>query len=393
MRRIAHLTTVDSSLRYLLMPQLRAALEHGDEVIGISAPGPDVAMLERNGIRHLPLRSSTRGMDLRADLRAALELWKLLRDEQIDVLHTHNPKPGLYGRVVGRLAGVPTVVNTNHGLWATDHDRWAKRVVVLGLERIASFFSDAELVQNSEDLDLLTSRRIYSRRKTILLGNGVDLERFHPSRVPPDARTTIRDKLGIAPDAVVFGAVGRLVAEKGYPELFDAFEQLEGHELIVIGPSDPEKADALDDRVVQRATAAGVHFLGHRDDVERYYAAMDVFVLPSHREGFPRAAMEAASMRLPIITTDVRGCRQVVDHDGNGLIVPVRDPARLADAMQRLGSDPARRAEMGAAGRRKAEREFDERRVVDLVMNVYDEPPRRQRLPRQRVVAHQQQSA
>jgi glycosyltransferase involved in cell wall biosynthesis len=317
-------------------------------------------------------------MDLRADMRASIELWKILREERVDVLHTHNPKPGLYGRVVGRLAGVPTVVNTNHGLWATDRDRTSKRLTVLGLERLASVFSDVELVQNCEDFALLTERHIYPRRSTVLLGNGVDLNRFDVRQMPLDTRTMVRRELGIGDDVVVFGAVGRLVAEKGYPELFDAFEQLElDHELLVIGPDDPAKPDALDPGIIERAQSAGVRFLGHREDVERYYAAMDVFVLPSHREGFPRAAMEAASMGLPIITTDVRGCRQVVDHGRNGLIVPVRDDVRLAEAMRHLAAKPELRNEMSAASRAKAEAEFDERRVVELVLRAYDDSHRR----------------
>ena len=106
--KVAHLTTVDLSLRFLLFPQLVAVIDNGGEVIGISAPGPWVEGLDRDGIRHVALPSSTRRFDLAADLRTARELWQVLRRERPDVLHTHNPKPGLYGRVVGRLAGCPS---------------------------------------------------------------------------------------------------------------------------------------------------------------------------------------------------------------------------------------------------------------------------------------------
>ncbi|MGH9025744.1 MAG: glycosyltransferase, partial [Acidimicrobiia bacterium] len=146
--KVAHLTTVDSSLRYLLLAQLQGALSSGYEVVAISAPGPDVSTLERHGITHRPLSSSTRSMRPLADLRAAIELWRILRRERPDVLHTHNPKPGLYGRVVGRLAGVPVVVNTVHGFYATPDDALAKRLMIYALEATAARFSDAELVQN-----------------------------------------------------------------------------------------------------------------------------------------------------------------------------------------------------------------------------------------------------
>jgi len=374
--RIAHLTTVDSSLWYLLRPQLRAALDGGHEVLGISAPGPWVAALAGEGVRHVPLPSSTRGMDPRADVRAARELWRILRRERVDVLHTHNPKPGLYGRVVGRVAGVPLVVNTNHGLYATE-GAGLRRATVLGLEGIAARFSDAELIQNPEDLAVLTRWRLNRPSRTRLLGNGVDLDRFRPPRDGAE-RDAARARLGAAPDRLVVTMVGRLVAEKGFPELFAAARALDSHHLVVcVGPDDPDKADALPREAVAEAEAAGVRFLGLRDDVEVLYRGSDVFVLPSHREGFPRAAMEAAASGLPVVASDVRGCRQVVDHGVTGLLVPARSPRALAAAIGALSGDPDRRAAMGAAGAAKARAEFDERRVVALVMETYRSAGRR----------------
>jgi glycosyltransferase involved in cell wall biosynthesis len=370
--RVAHLTTVDSSLRYLLRPQLRAVRDLGGDSVGISAPGPYADQLAAEGIRHVPLGASTRGMNLLADLRAAVELWRILRRERPDVLHTHNPKPGVYGRIVGRLAAVPVVVNTNHGLWATENDRFLRRFVVLALEAIAARFSHAELIQNVEDLELLTRLRINVPSRTQLLGNGIDLDRFAPGRVGPKERAAMRDELGAGPGAIVVGMVGRMVAEKGYPELFQAAARLDDRYVVVaIGPDDPEKADGITREQRKAAEKNGVVFLGQRDDVDRLYAAMDLFVLPSHREGFPRAAMEAAATGLPIVATDVRGCRQVVADGETGLLVPVRDPAALASAIAALADDPERRARMGAAAARRARDEFDERRVVDIVLSTY----------------------
>ena len=170
-RRIAHLTTVDVSLRYLLLPQLTAVVAGNGEAIGISAPGPFVRELEDAGIRHIALDSSTRSMNVLADLRSAFELWRILRRERPDVLHTHNPKPGVYGRIVGRLAGVPVVVNTVHGLYASEEDRRSKRLAVYLLEAVAARFSHAELVQSPEDIELLRRYRIVPRRKLTYLAS------------------------------------------------------------------------------------------------------------------------------------------------------------------------------------------------------------------------------
>lgn len=379
--KVAHLTTVDMSLRFLVFPQLQAVVGEGGESLGISAPGPWVEELRAAGIRHLPLPSSTRGMDVAADLRAARDLWRVLRAERPDVLHTHNPKPGLYGRILGRLVGVPIVVNTVHGLYATEDDPFFRRLLIYLLEAAAARFSDAELVQNPEDLALMLRFRISPRSRTRLLGNGVDLARFDPALWDDGHREEVRQELGVGPGQILVAMVGRLVTEKGYPELFEAAAHLDDRYVVVcVGPHDPEKADALEEGLIEEARRTGVRFLGMRDDIERLYQAMDLFVLPSHREGFPRAAMEAAAMGLPIVATDIRGCREVVEHGVNGLLVPVRDPSALAEAVRRIGEDAELRLRMGEAGRQRALDHFDERAVVRLVMDTYREVARRKGL-------------
>jgi glycosyltransferase involved in cell wall biosynthesis len=372
---LLHLTTVDMSLALLLLPQLVAFREAGFDVVGVSSPGPYVSILEGRGIRHVALHRSTRASDPRADLATACDFARVCRSIQPDIVHTHNPKPGLYGRALARLTGVPAVVNTVHGLYAQPGDGLAKRAVVYGLERAAATCSDAELVQNPEDLPVLRKLGI-PEGKLHLLGNGVDLARFDPS-AHPDARQALRAELGAADDEVLVGLVGRLVAEKGYREVFEAARRLRATHrqvrFVVVGPEDLDKADAITRRELDRAaTEAGVTFLGLRDDVERLYLAFDLYVLASHREGFPRSAMEAAAMGLPIVATDIRGCRQVVDHGSNGLLVPVREPSALAAAVGRLADDPALRHAMGRAARQKALTDFDDRRQVRLTLDIYE---------------------
>jgi glycosyltransferase involved in cell wall biosynthesis len=379
MTTVAHLTTVDLSLRFLLLAQLRGARDAGYEVVGISAPGPWVEDLEAEGIRHVALESSTRATDPLADLRAARELWAVLRRERPTVLHTHNPKPGVYGRILGRLARVPIVVNTVHGLYATETDSRAKRAAVYGIEALASRCSDVELVQNPEDLQLLGRLGLAGHAR--LLGNGVDLQRFAPGGPDDATRRRVRAEWNVGDDQVVVGVVARLVAEKGYPELFEAFERLDrGSCLVVVGGDDPDKPDGLPQAMLDAARARGVQFLGHRDDVDALYRGMDLFVLPSHREGFPRAAMEAAASGLPVVATDIRGCRQVVSNGVTGRLVPVRAPDALAAALDELGRDGGVRMRMGRAARARAQAEFDERAVVSKVLCAYGEVAARKQI-------------
>lgn len=369
--KVLHLTTTDISLELLLGPQLSAFIDAGYEVHAASAPGPFVQAIQARGVHFHPLKHSTRAMSLRADLRAAREVYRLLRSERPDIVHTHNPKPGVYGRIGGRMARIPAVVNTVHGLYAQPSDPLPRRVAVYGLERLAAFFSHAELVQNPEDVRTLRRLRVPASKLT-LLGNGIDLTRFRPDA---SARAAVRAELGVDDDTVVVGAVGRLVAEKGYPELFEAWAQVRrAHPtavLVVVGPHEPDKADGLSASTVAAAEAAGVRLLGHRDDVERIYPALDLYVLASHREGFPRSAMEAAASGVAIIATDIRGCRQVVDHGRTGVLIPVRDPAALAANLIDLIDDTARREAMARAALAKAKAEFDQQRVIDTTLQTY----------------------
>jgi glycosyltransferase involved in cell wall biosynthesis len=372
MTRLLHVTTTDVSLELLLGPQLRAFRDSGYEVHTASAPGPFVPGLVAAGIGHHPLRHATRAFALSRDAAASAELYRLFRRLRPDIVHTHNPKPGVYGRLAARAAGVPLVVNTQHGLYAQPTDRPVRRLPVYALECLAAACSDVELVQNPEDLETL-ARLGVSRTKLRLLGNGVDLDRFRPQ--PEWLRRQVRTELGIAEDQVVIGAVGRLVWEKGYAELFAAARNLLARRsdvtVVVAGPFDADKGDPLTPGDVAAAQAAGVRFLGHREDPERLYAAFDLYVLASHREGFPRSAMEAAASGLPIVATDIRGCREVVEHGRTGVLVPVRDSASLDAALDRLAGDAATRRRLGAAAAAKARDEFDQRDVIGRTLEAY----------------------
>ncbi|MGH9030604.1 MAG: glycosyltransferase family 4 protein [Acidimicrobiia bacterium] len=373
--RLIHVTTTDMSLALLLGPQLRAFADAGYEVVGASAPGPYVDDLEREGITHRPLRHATRARAPHRDVAALLELRATFRELQPDIVHTHNPKPGVYGRLAARWAGVPAIVNTVHGLYALPSDPWRKRMVVYGLERAAAACSHAELVQNREDLDVL-ARVGVTRHKLTLLGNGIDLARFDPAVVDPARVTALRRELGAGPEDVVCGVVGRLVWEKGYRDVFEAATMLRAASphvrVVVAGPRDPAKADAVGEAEIAAARAAGVLFLGFRNDITDLYAAMDLYVLASHREGYPRSAMEAAAMGVPVVATDIRGSRDVVDDGATGVLVPPRNAGALATTVTSLATDAGLRRRMGEAGLRKARAQFDQQRVVDLTLGVYE---------------------
>lgn len=373
---MVHVTTVDMSLELLLGPQLEGLVRAGYDVVGASAPGPYVEAFTRRGIRHISLAHATRSMALTEDARALAELVRLFRRLRPSIVHTHTPKAGVYGRVAARLARVPVVVNTVHGLYALPDDPWPKRAAVYGLERLAATCSHAELLVSAEDRVTLRRLRVPDERLTVI-GNGIDLDRFDPATIDADERAAARRELGASSDDdVVVGLVGRLVREKGYPEVFQAAASLREHHpelrIAVIGPDEPGKADALTDADRRAAAAVGVRFLGARDDIPRLFAAMDVHVLASHREGLGLTLLESAAMGVPVVTTDIRGCREVADDGVTGLLVPRGDPDALAAAIAKLASDPALRQRLGAAARRKAVESFGHQRCIDIVLATYE---------------------
>ena len=368
--RVAHLTTIDASLLILLGTELELEAAAGLDVLAVSAPGPNRAALEALQVEVVDVPHLTRRRSLRADAAAVRDLWRLLPGLDLDVLHTHTPKAGVFGRIVGRLRGVPVVVNTCHGLLATRDDPWPKRALVYGVEGLASRFSDAELFQNAEDLASL--RFALRRGRVEVVGNGVDLGRF---AFDPEARAKVRAELGVADDELLVGGVGRRVAAKGLFDYAAAAQQLSGRaRFLWVGPDEPDKADAVHGRL------DGVELLGQRDDMPAVYAALDVFVLPSYREGLPRSAMEAAACGRPLVLTDIRGSRELGTDGVEVAFVPPGDPAALATTIGALLDDAPRRSRLGEAALRRATAEFDQRDVARASVRAYWTSARRKGL-------------
>lgn len=373
--RVLHVTTTAMSLGWLLEPQLRAFKAAGFDVVTASAPGQIAERLEASGLAHIAVDAFDRGIDYSADIRAARELRAVIDHCAPDIIHTHNPKPGVMGRILGRVSRVPLVVNTVHGLYAQPTDGFRRRLAVYGAERLAAQFSHAELVQSIEDVETLLRLGV-PRERVHLLGNGIDLERFRTTEHTRERASRLRRELGIEAGVPIIGTIGRLVWEKGYRDLFKAVEQLRASSphrfaVVVVGPREPSKADGIADGEIERMAGLGVHFIGPRNDVEDLLAMFDLFILSSRREGFPRALMEACAMGVPVIATNVRGCRQVVRHGYNGFLYEPGAHRALSASISRLLDDELTRRRFGEAGAIRAQVEFDQQRVIDRTLSVY----------------------
>jgi glycosyltransferase involved in cell wall biosynthesis len=365
--RVLQVTNVDFSLRHFLLPLMRAARARGHEVVGMCAEGPLLDLPRAEGFRIIPVPMARR-LSPRANLAALSAIRAVLREERFDLVHAHRPISGFLARIAARMEGVPRVAYTCHGFLFNQPGPLWRRALSLGVEWTGGKLTDDFLTVSEEEA--AEARRLWVHRGAVAVGNGRDPALFHPDAA---ARAAVRAELGIGAGEVVVIATARLVRHKGWPELLEAITRVQGAHLITVGQRLP--SDHGEDMAPHFARAAAVmgarlHALGYRHDVPRLLAAADVFCLPSHFEGLPMSVIEAMLTGLPVIATDIRGCREQVVEGETGLLVPPMQAAPLADALGRLCADAALRQRMGAAGLARALDRFTEEKVLGRTLDL-----------------------
>lgn len=359
--RVLEVTNVDFSLRHFLLPLMRAARARGHEVVGMCAEGPLLEVARAEGFRIIPVPMA-RSLSPSANLAAYRAIRAALRAERFDLVHAHMPISGMLGRLAARAAGVPRVAYTCHGFLFNQPGPLWRRGLSLGMEWVGGRLTDRFLTVSEEEA--ADARRLRIHREATAFGNGRDPALFHPD---PAARAAIRAELGVPEDAVVVAAVARLVRHKGWPELLEAMARVPGAHLWVVGERLPsDHGEDMDPHFARAEAAMGprLHRLGYRRDVARVMAAADIFCLPSHFEGLPMSGIEAMLTGLPVVATDIRGCRELVRDGETGLLVPPMQAAPLADALSRLAGDAQLRHSMGQAGLARALSHYTEASVL-----------------------------
>lgn len=363
--KICQLCAVDFTLYHFLVPLMAGLREAGHEVVGVCADGELVDKVRGDGFR-VETVGLTRQIDFGDMRRAYRELVALFRAERFDMVHVHSPIAALVGRAAAWRAGVPHIVYTAHGFYFHDRMAWPKRAAHIALEWLAGRVTNTLFTQAAVDAEAARRFHLCRTADILAIGNGSDPAIFHPDRTAD--RERIRAALNTPTDRAVILMVGRLVREKGYPELIEAMRGVDA-ELWAVGDRlvsdhakgiDSHRQVAAADPVLNKR----VRFLGYRDDVADLMRAADMFVLPSHREGMPRSIVEAMLSGLPVVATDIRGSNEAVIDNETGLLVPVGDPRALAAALNRLVGNGEQRRRFGAAGLARARDRFDEARVV-----------------------------
>ncbi|MDB4915952.1 MAG: capsule biosynthesis protein CapM [Gemmatimonadetes bacterium] len=378
--RLVHVVTVPQSLGFL-DGQPRYMAERGIETTAVSSAGPYQQPFAANEPVEVVTVEMPRRITPFRDLVAIARLVALIRRIRPHIVHAHTPKGGLLGMIAAWIARTPVRVYHMRGLPAMTATGMRRRLLTWS-ERIACALADRVICVSPSLRRYAVEHGLCPETKIVTLlggsGNGVDaLGRFHPDLPPGDTaarRNALRAALDISDEALVVGFVGRLVRDKGVVELAEAWRGLSarfpGAHLLIAGPFEPQDPIPADTRRYLE-TDPRIHLMGQTDETRTIYAAAEVIVLPTHREGMPNVPLEAAGMGLPVVATDIPGCVDAVRDGVTGTLVPPRDALALGSAIAAYLSDGALRARHGAAGRERVLREFAREEIWRAIYAEY----------------------
>jgi len=375
--KVCQLCAVDFTLEKFLLPLIDGMRERGWDVIAVCSGGPATENLQKKGYSIISVRIC-RGMNPFAALKSLWSLVKLFRRERFEILHVHTPVAALIGRLAAKVIGIPFVIYTAHGFYFHEGmSNWKYRLFVC-LERIAGRWTDLLFTQSTEDAKTAVKEKIMTKTRVLAIGNGVDANRFDPDKTP--SNNEIRASLGIPIDAFVVGMIGRQVREKGVAEFLKAVVELSKQYpklwVLLVGerlPSDHANGVSKELYCAKTAMKERLVALGLRNDIPELINAMDLFCLPSWREGMPRTIIEAMMMAKPVLATNIRGSREEVVHEETGLLVPVRSIDQLSYAIERFLINPSWGKKLGVAGRVRALKNYEEMEIVKLQLDKISE--------------------
>ena len=374
--KICYITSVDITLRFILFNHMKFLKKEGYDMYAVCSPGKLLKDVKAEGIK-VKIIVFKRKFSPISDIIAFLKLYFYFRKEKFDIVHTHTLKPEFLGQIAAKLAGVPIIFNSLHGFDFADDASQIKKKIFILIEKIATQCSSLAFSVSKKIVNEAVNEKICKEEQIKYLGDGIDLFRFNPYKFSKEFIIEKKKQLGIDPNKKVIGIVARLVAEKGYLDLFKAFKivlaKYPETVLLVVGQEEPEKRDNVDPKVVKDYQIENnVLFLGERKDVEELYPLMDIFVLPTHREGLGVALLEASAMQIPIIATNTGGCPEAVDDGKTGILIPVRNVKKLTEAIFYLFNNPEKAEKMGQNAREKILREFDEKLIFDRIKTEYE---------------------
>ncbi len=374
---LVYVITVPQSLPFFI-GHINYLKEQGVEVHVVSSPSEILREISTQRNITVHAIDMVRQISPRCDLVALAKLYRLLTTLKPTIVHANFPKGGLLGVMAARLAGVPSVVYGMRGL-RFETGKGFRRGLLFSAEALSCSLAHLVICNSFSNRERAISLGLCRENKIRVLAhgssNGVDAAgRFARRNLPPTIKEQIKNSYQIPQDALVVGYVGRIVRDKGITELESAWQFLKSRHsdifLLLVGPiegHDPVPPEVLDS--LKRDPR--VRLVGAVRETPPFYAAMDLLVLPSHREGFPNTPLEAAAMELPVVATRVDGCVDAVVDGVTGLLVPPRNGQALGEAIEKLLLDAKMRRQMGQAGRQRVLRDFKPERLWKEMYQEY----------------------
>lgn len=364
--RLCIVATIGKSIQILYAGRLEYFLANGFEVTVACAPSEVDEAIRGRGV-HLKTFPLTRAVTPWSDLQALLRMIRFLRAQSFDLVEVSTPKAALVGSLAAWIARCPCLIHILHGL-VYEGKGGPLGAILRAATWIPCLLADVTFAVSASVREQICANGLGKPDRIRVLGagsaNGVDLVGFSPERRA--AGRAVRDAHRIPPDAVVIGFVGRLTRDKGVEELAEVFREL--HEefahtvLLVVGNYEDRDRPSVES-IDFLSTHKGVRHVGWQADVVPFMAAMDISVLPTHREGLPTVLLEAAALGIPTVTTNATGARDAIVNGVTGLQVPIGDVNSLKEALWRLIRDASLRDAMGRAGRKWVSENFDQREV------------------------------
>jgi glycosyltransferase involved in cell wall biosynthesis len=380
--KILHICAVGFTVENLLKPQIDDFLDHNLEVEVACSPGIEVERLQQQGYVIHPIQID-RKISPTANLNSLTQLTQLMRQHQYDAVHVHTPIASVLGRIAAKLAGVKRIIYTAHGFPFHDQSSPGQYRFYFTIEKLSAKLTDLILTQSYEDFTTAQKSGLCSPHKVRHLGNGVDINRFDSRHLNLDHQTQLRHSLGIPENAnPIIGMVGRLNRRKGSGYLIEAVAQLRSKfpnlHILIIGGQLSSDPDPFQVELVERIQVLGlenhVTLTGYRSDIPELLGLLDIFTLPTfNHEGLPRSILEAMAMGLPVVTTDIRGCREAVIEGQTGFIVPPQNTDQLSAALEKIMADPALAESLSQASRQRVETEYDEQLVFQRLQTAYQD--------------------
>lgn len=338
---------------------------------GIGAVGSSPTLGEKFSAEgfHYSFYHLSRRVNPFIDLMSVGQLVSIFRRLRPQIVHAFDTKPGVWGCLAARLAGVPVIIGTITGLGGALYGRDDLKTRLIRslyqqLQTLACHLSDVTVFQNHDDARQCIADGIVSRSKSkVILGSGVTTESFAPAQISDRQQVQLRHELGIQPGQLVVTMISRVIRSKGVLEFMQAAQAVRpAHpqvRFLLIGPEDNDSLDRLQSAELAQLKQTLI-WPGPRRDIPAVLAMSDVFVLPTaYREGIPRVLLEAAASGLPLITTDTPGCNEVVENEVNGFLIPIRDSRALGQALLQLIEQPELRQRFGEISRQRTVEHFD----------------------------------